>query len=370
MVGLPGVEHAVKRGLVIEIAVAAIDRQTGRRNCDQDGSGATLDHLVALAGRDQDHLMPEPCRGPQFGLGIGTNTAAGGRIKSADVGDPHRRQKTGRAGELQVKLCSSDANLLACADTLAQMRSVSSTGRLLLASIHDVSPRFESEVDRLLEMLDPHVGRRLAMLVVPNHWGDAPILHGSRFATRLRAWADEGIEMFLHGFFHRDDSRHAGALDRLKGRVMTAGEGEFLALTRAAASKRIGEGRALIEDVIGRPVDGFIAPAWLYSHGALEALSDASMPIAEDHMRVWSPKTGQQLARGPVITWASRTRLRLASSLVAASALRRAPMEVLRVGVHPPDVRHPAIVGSIGKTLAAARSTRRPAAYAELLRTS
>ena len=41
--------------------------------------------------------------------------------------------------------------------------------RLLLASIHDVSPRFETEVDRLRDMLTPFVGDRLAMLVVPNH---------------------------------------------------------------------------------------------------------------------------------------------------------------------------------------------------------
>ena len=47
--------------------------------------------------------------------------------------------------------------------------------RILLASIHDVSPRFESEVDELLDLLAPHVGARLAMLVVPNHWSSAPL---------------------------------------------------------------------------------------------------------------------------------------------------------------------------------------------------
>lgn len=77
--------------------------------------------------------------------------------------------------------------------------------QLLLASIHDVSPRFEGEVDRLLDLLCPYVGQRLAMLVVPNHWGDAPIVPGSPFAARLRGWSDAGVEMFLHGFTHRDD---------------------------------------------------------------------------------------------------------------------------------------------------------------------
>lgn len=247
------------------------------------------------------------------------------------------------------------------------MRAMSNDSRLLLASIHDVSPRFESEVDRLLELVAPYVGGRIAMLVVPNHWGSAPILPGSPFATRLRAWADSGMEIFLHGFFHRDRSDHGGARDRFRARYMTAGEGEFLGLPREAAVRRIADGRSLLEDVIGRRIDGFVAPAWLYGEGALAALEECEIPIAERHARVWSPATGAQLARGPVITWASRTRLRLASSLAAAATLRHVPMKVLRIGVHPPDSGHPALVRSIRKTLAIAASNRRAARYSDLL---
>ena len=239
--------------------------------------------------------------------------------------------------------------------------------RLLLASVHDVSPRFESEVDRLIELLEPYVGKRLAMLVVPNHWGDAPIVPGSPFASRLRDWADQGVEMFLHGFTHRDQAQHSGAADRLRAQFMTANEGEFLGLSSADAAARIAEGQELIEGIIGRPVDGFVAPAWLYGDGAREALRQSAIPLAEDHMRVWSPATGAELAWGPVITWASRTRMRLLSSLAAAAALRHAPLNVLRIGVHPPDVRHPALVRSIERTFAAARRKREPARYGDLL---
>jgi predicted deacetylase len=239
--------------------------------------------------------------------------------------------------------------------------------RLLLASIHDVSPRFESEVDRLLDLLHPHVGSRLAMLVVPNHWGDAPIVPGSHFATRLRAWSDAGVEMFLHGFYHRDESAHRAATARLRARVLTASEGEFLGLSTADAANRIRRGQALLEDVTGRPIAGFIAPAWLYGGGALEALRKLGVPIAEDHFRVWSPATGAVLARGPVITWASRSRLRLASSLAAAAALRHAPLNILRVGVHPPDVRHSTLVKSIERTFVVVTETRNAARYSDLL---
>ena len=239
--------------------------------------------------------------------------------------------------------------------------------RTLLASIHDVSPRFESEVDALTELLAPHVGHRTAMLVVPNHWGSSPIVPGSAFATRLRSWADEGREIFLHGFYHRDESTHHGRTDRLRARFMTAGEGEFLGLSLGEAGARLSRGLGVIQDVIGRPVAGFVAPAWLYGDGALRALADAKIQIAEDHLRVWSPASGAQLARGPVITWASRSLVRRGSSLAAAAALRHVRFDVLRIGVHPPDVRHSNLVRSIEKTFKVAGSRRPPASYSSLL---
>jgi predicted deacetylase len=234
--------------------------------------------------------------------------------------------------------------------------------------VHDVSPRFESEVDALIERLRSHVGDRIALLVVPNHWGEAPIAAGSPFARRLRAWATAGFEIFLHGFFHRDESRHGRASDHARARLMTAGEGEFLGLSRREAAARIDDGRKLLEDIIARPIDGFVAPAWLYGPGALEALADAAIPIAEDHLRVWSPATGTKLAAGPVITWASRTRWRLLSSLAASAVLRNAPMRVLRVGVHPPDIRHQALIRSIEATMRIAARRRTPASYSDLLK--
>jgi hypothetical protein len=47
--------------------------------------------------------------------------------------------------------------------------------------------------------------------------------------------------------------------------------------------------------------------------------------------------------------------------------LRRAPLTTLRVGVHPPDVRHPALLRSIDKTMRVAMRTRRAARYSDLL---
>ena len=241
--------------------------------------------------------------------------------------------------------------------------------RLLLTSIHDVGPLFESEVDQLFDrMIRPLGSARMAMLVVPNHWGQAPLSAAPAFQRRLRGWAEAGVEMFVHGWFHKATTRHSG-FAAWKGAHMTAGEGEFLGLDAETAAQRIADGRALIEDIIGRPAAGFVAPAWLYGKGAHTALAVSGLPIAEDHLRVWHPASGKVLARGPVVTWATRSRARRASSLAFAALARHAltPLQVARIAVHPGDVHSAPVLNSIDRTLAALSLGRTPASYAQLL---
>jgi predicted deacetylase len=174
--------------------------------------------------------------------------------------------------------------------------------------------------------------------------------------------------MFVHGWFHRDEVAHSG-LTRFKARHMTAGEGEFLGLSAAEAGRRMAEGKALLEDIIGRPAVGFVAPAWLYGPGAMEALAASGFALAEDHMRVWEPASGAALARGPVITWASRTALRTASSLAFATLGRTVlqPLETVRIAVHPGDLSKDAILKSIDRTLRAFAMARSVSRYSSLL---
>ncbi|MEJ2459876.1 MAG: polysaccharide deacetylase family protein, partial [Novosphingobium sp.] len=208
---------------------------------------------------------------------------------------------------------------------------------------------------------------RFAMLVVPDHWGANPLQADRAFCRRLRGWSESGVEMFVHGWFHKDKAHHRGATS-LKARYMTASEGEFLGLSRSEAARRMREGRDLIEDTIGRPVAGFIAPAWLYGPGAHEALAESGFALAEDHFRVWRPEDGHILARGPVITWASRSRWRTASSIGFAALARSAlhSLQTVRVAVHPGDVTKPEILSSIDRTMAAFAARRAVSRYGDL----
>jgi hypothetical protein len=283
------------------------------------------------------------------------------------VSGPDLSPATARAGTLFASGRAHGANGFRPADGDAR-GTASRRGRRLLVSIHDVSPEFEPAVDQLYRQLIGLVRGPLAMLVVPDFWHKAPLAAAPAFRAKLRAWSASGVEMLLHGWSHRDETpRHRG-FAAFKGRHMTAGEGEFLGLSRDEAARRLRDGRAALEDAIGRPVTGFVAPAWLYGPGAREALAAEGFAVAEDHLRVWRPRDGAIIARGPVISWASRSRARTAASLAFAALARRAlaPLPTLRIAVHPGDVRKPSILDSIERTVRVSAAGRECTTYHDL----
>jgi uncharacterized protein len=239
----------------------------------------------------------------------------------------------------------------------------------LLASIHDVTPYHADRLDRLVPLVERIVGPgRYALLVVPNFHRSGLLRDNLAFANRLRSWADAGCEIFLHGFSHLDESQHISRAAQIKAQRLTAGEGEFLGLDYDDATSRLQDGRSMLEDMIGRPVAGFIAPAWLYGSDSLKALADQGFTLAEDHFRVWDPQTDVVLARGTVITYASRSLPRLASSIlwsrIATIALTKA--QTVRFAVHPHDVESPRLMREIERALSVLAKTHLPSAYADL----
>lgn len=240
--------------------------------------------------------------------------------------------------------------------------------RRLIVSIHDVAPVFEAETETLNALAERITGRPPAMLVVPDHWKGGAIRQGDAFARRLRDWAGGGTEIVLHGWSHRDEARHERRADRFRARHMTAGEGEFLGLSTEEARDRLKRGRDLLEDITGRPIRAFVAPAWLYGEGARAALGECGFALAEDHMRVWNPATGQRLAGGPVISWASRSPGRIASSLLFARAapILLARQELVRIALHPGDAHVPSLMRSIERTLTHFAQRREAVRYADL----
>ena len=238
----------------------------------------------------------------------------------------------------------------------------------MLSSIHDVGPLFCREAALIADFLRRRLNSScLAILVVPKHGGRAPISEDKQFQVQLRHWANEGVELFVHGWFHKD-SHHHSWLNSLKARHLTNREAEFLGLDEETAYQRIVDGRSLIEDIIGRPISGFVAPAWLYGAPAKKALQTSGIRIAEDHFRIWDPLTGQTLSSSPVISWATRTcvRAQLSKAFAAVARHTLGPFSAVRLAVHPSDLKEPSVMASITQTIETLKTSRIPGHYGEL----
>jgi len=215
-------------------------------------------------------------------------------------------------------------------------------------SIHDVSPRWEREVEVALEMASEH-GVKPALLVVPDFHGEAPLLDDAAYCARLRALAAAGHEIYLHGYYHRARAWDAepasgprGVLARARHvyaqRVVSGGEAEFSDVTRAEAERRLDEGARVLR-AAGLEASGFIAPAWSMPRWVLGLLGARGYRFTEDHAAVYDPTSGRRRA-SLVLNFASRTPGRLLSSVAWCRAARPARRLVpARIAIHPADMR-------------------------------
>jgi predicted deacetylase len=159
----------------------------------------------------------------------------------------------------------------------------------------------------------------------------------------LRECVDAGDEICLHGFWHQQHGASLQGLSRVRAALFTAGEGECL--VPGDFTGRLREGRAVLEAAVGAPIRGFVAPAWLEPPGFSRLLEAEGFEWHEDRWglerlrpprRVWAP----------VLSFATRTPMRRASSLATAKLLRsplklaaKAGLAPVRLALHPSDAR-------------------------------
>lgn len=216
--------------------------------------------------------------------------------------------------------------------------------RLLCVSIHDVAPATWDDCERLARALRQVADIDLTWLVVPRYHGrDAP---DAAMRAGLDAMLARGDELALHGYQHLDDQPLGH--DSLRGRflrsVYTTREGEFAALPLDEARRRIGLGLAWFA-ARGWPVSGFVPPAWLLGAQAWQALREFPFTYTTTFDR-FHLLPGSGSCYSPSLVYAARNRAgRVISPLAAgalAALLARAPL--VRLSLHPPDVRHPRLV--------------------------
>ncbi|HEX8962140.1 MAG TPA: polysaccharide deacetylase family protein [Rhodocyclaceae bacterium] len=235
-----------------------------------------------------------------------------------------------------------------------------SAERGLCVVLHDVAPATWPACERLLAAIDAQATVPVTLLVVPEYHRGRPIDAVPRFVGALERRLARGDEIAMHGCFHLDDLPAATPAEWFRRRVLTAGEGEFAALGERSARARLARGLDTFMR-LGWPVRGFVPPAWLLGEGARNVL--ASFPFAYTSSRRCLYALPDWRAHPSAsLVWSVRTGVRrIAFELLNRCLLRAlhgAPL--LRLGIHPVDAAHPAVVDFWLSALRAALATRTP----------
>ncbi len=214
----------------------------------------------------------------------------------------------------------------------------------LVVSVHDVSPLTQPAVDQILLDLARCGVVRTSLLVIPDHHGRAPLDRDPNFKRWLSRQVEAGHEVVLHGYRHlRERRRWEGPRTRITTRLYTADEGEFFDLDGAAAGDLLARGVKTLAFLGTRPT-GFIAPAWLLSEAAERAARDAGF-LYTTRIQEVKRLVDNQVWASQSLVYSTRARWRRWGSLwwngVLFNRVCREPL--LRIGVHPPDIRFPGI---------------------------
>ena len=196
-------------------------------------------------------------------------------------------------------------------------------------------------------MLDAVGASPVTLLIIPNRHHRAPVRDDAAFRRAIDARLARGDEAVLHGMYHVDEEAPPrtvrGFVER---RLLTRAEGEFAALSKAAAALRIEAGVALFRS-LGWPLAGFVPPAWLAGAAARTALAESAHPFRYMSVRggiyrlpQWRFERTANLCYSPTNTWR-----RAWSRLAIRHELRRARhLSLLRLSLHPQDARFPEVM--------------------------
>jgi predicted deacetylase len=236
---------------------------------------------------------------------------------------------------------------------------------VLLVTIHDVTPALQPRVETLWRMCAER-GVKPGLLIVPEWHGSSPVERDPAFGAWVRARAEDGAEIFLHGERHDEAGLPRTWRDDFRAYGRTNKEGEFLTLDYAAARERIDRGLERLRSIGLEPI-GFVPPAWLAKPDTHQAVKDAGLAVSEDDTAIYAHRTDVAFA-SPVVRWSARGAFRAWGSVVQERSRwilqRRAA--VVRIALHPADLDHPAVVRSLGVALDAWLSVRPATRYAAL----
>ncbi len=206
--------------------------------------------------------------------------------------------------------------------------------------LHDVAPSTWADYQPFVEAVDALGDVPMTWLVVPDFHRHDALDANPAFRQVLDARVARGDELALHGYYHDDqEPMPNNPRDWFMRRVYTH-EGEFYRLSREAALARLHAGLEMFQRY-DWPVQGFVAPAWLMSDGTRQALRELPLSYTSDPQHLYRLPDFSAIA-APGLVWSARSAWRRGLSKILSDQREQRWREasVIRLGLHPVDMRH------------------------------
>ncbi|WP_130902318.1 DUF2334 domain-containing protein [Pseudomonas sp. Sample_23] len=206
--------------------------------------------------------------------------------------------------------------------------------------LHDVAPSTWADYQPFVEAVDALGDVPMTWLVVPDFHRHDALDANPAFRRVLDARVARGDELALHGYYHDDqEPLPNNPRDWFMRRVYTH-EGEFYRLSREAALARLHAGLEMFQRY-DWPVQGFVAPAWLMSDGTRQALRELPLSYTSDPQHLYRLPDFSAIA-APGLVWSARSAWRRGLSKILSDQREQRWREasVIRLGLHPVDMRH------------------------------
>ncbi|OJT51411.1 MULTISPECIES: DUF2334 domain-containing protein [Pseudomonas] len=206
--------------------------------------------------------------------------------------------------------------------------------------LHDVAPSTWADYQPFVEAVDALGDVPMTWLVVPDFHRHDALDANPAFRRVLDARVARGDELALHGYYHDDQEPMPNTpRDWFMRRVYTH-EGEFYRLSREAALARLHAGLEMFQRY-DWPVQGFVAPAWLMSDGTRQALRELPFSYTSDPQHLYRLPDFSAIA-APGLVWSARSAWRRGLSKILSDQREQRWREasVIRLGLHPVDMRH------------------------------
>lgn len=216
----------------------------------------------------------------------------------------------------------------------------------LTVSIHDVTPKFESELKEIIAELNRRGIHSRSILVIPNYELNYDVSKNENFTAWLHDLEKTGDEIVHHGYEHVSHSRKYRSLKKwFLGEMCAQGCAEFQNINYEEARERLQKGKAIFEKIKMAP-KGFVAPGWLLNTESERAVQDENFAYTTllNGLRIF-PKTNIQghkkaiKAEALIFTPGSRIAdysMRLYDGYREKIHLPR--RKLARVAIHPQDL--------------------------------